>query len=79
MKMANVEIGEQQADFIDQQVAKGRFGSTSEAVRAALRLLEEQELKIERLRQALQEGEASGPPEPFDIEEYLAEKRRAPA
>jgi antitoxin ParD1/3/4 len=79
MRVTNIEIGDQEADFINRQVAKGRFGSTSEAVRAALRLLEEQELKIERLRQALEEGEASGPPEPFDIEEYLAEKRHAPS
>ncbi len=53
-------LGKEHSAFIKAQVRKGRFGSASEAVRAGLRLLEEQELKLERLRAALAEGEASG-------------------
>ena len=76
-KNTSVVLGKEHDKFIKSQVRKGRFGSASEAVRAGLRLLEEQELKIERLRAALVEGEASGEAVPFDIEIYLASKRQA--
>jgi antitoxin ParD1/3/4 len=36
----------------------------------------EHEVKLEALRQALIEGEQSGPGEGFDVEEFLAEMKR---
>jgi antitoxin ParD1/3/4 len=42
-------------------------------------LLEEQELKLAALRQALDEGEQSGPPETLDVERFLASRRRREA
>ncbi len=45
-------------------------------MRAGLRLLEEQELKIERLRDALIEGEQSGGPTPFDLNDFLDDMHR---
>ena len=74
----SVTIGKEHDKFIKAQIRKGRFGSASEAVRAGLRLLEEQELQVERLRKALAEGEASGAAMPFDIDDFVAVKR-APA
>jgi antitoxin ParD1/3/4 len=74
-KNTSVVIGKEHGRFIKAQIRKGRFGSASEAVRAGLALLEEQELKVERLRQALAEGEASGQALPFDVEDYIAAKR----
>ncbi len=59
-KSTSVTLGEHFESFIDRQVHNGRFVSTSEAVRAGLRLLEEWELKLAVLRQALKEGEESG-------------------
>lgn len=75
-KNTSVVLGEDYESFIQRQIARGRFGSASEAVRAGLRLLEEEELKLERLRSAIDEGDASGEPQPFDVEEFLAAKRR---
>jgi antitoxin ParD1/3/4 len=59
-KNTSVTIGAHYEKFISQQVAQGRFGSTSEAIRAGLRLLEERETKLALLRRALVEGEESG-------------------
>ncbi len=71
----SVSLGDHFADFVDRQVAGGRYGSASDVVRAGLRLLEEHEIKVAALRAALIEGENSGPPEPFDVDSFLAAKR----
>ncbi len=71
----SVSLGAHFAQFIDRQVAGGRYGSASEVVRAGLRLLEEQEAALETLRAALIEGEESGSPEPFDTDAFLRQKR----
>lgn len=60
-KNTSVLLGDHYQKFISQQISQGRFGSTSEAIRAGLRLLEEQESKLSLLRQALIDGEISGP------------------
>ena len=77
-KTKSVPVGEHFADFIERQVQAGRYDSATEVVRAGLRLLEEQELKIERLRAALVEGEQSGEALPFDIDEFLGEMHQGP-
>ncbi|MDD3182062.1 MAG: type II toxin-antitoxin system ParD family antitoxin [Alphaproteobacteria bacterium] len=59
-KNTSITLGAHYEKFIAQQVAEGRFGTTSETIRAALRLLEEREMKLSALRQALVEGEESG-------------------
>ena len=74
----SVVLGDHFADFVDRQIADGRFGSTSEVVRAGLRLLEEHEAKLRALQAALIEGEESGPAEPFDMHAFIQEKLGAP-
>jgi antitoxin ParD1/3/4 len=78
-KTAPVTLDDRSAAFVERQIAEGRYQSESEVVQAGLALLEERQVKLEALRQALIEGEQSGPSEPFDIEEFLAEMKRGRA
>jgi antitoxin ParD1/3/4 len=71
----SVTLGDHFADFIEEKVQQGRYGSASDVVRAGLRLLEEREAKLETLRAALIEGERSGASTPFDFEAFIKEKR----
>ncbi|MBW6396795.1 type II toxin-antitoxin system ParD family antitoxin [Roseomonas sp. HJA6] len=73
----SISLGDHMADFVDGQVKNGRYGSASEVIRAGLRLLEEREAAMQSLRDALDEGERSGPATEFDFEAYLAGRRRA--
>lgn len=75
-KNTSITLGEHFSTFVNQQLSQGRYGSTSEVVRAGLRLLEERETRLEALRAALIEGEQSGPSEPFDFDRFLEGKRR---
>lgn len=71
-----ITLGDHWNDFVASLVESGRYASVSEVLRESLRLLEEQEAasKLEALRQALIEGEESGPAGPLDMD---AIKRRA--
>jgi antitoxin ParD1/3/4 len=53
----SVTLGNHFSTFVNDKIEAGRFESTSEAVRAGLRLLEEEEAKIDILRQTLAAGE----------------------
>ena len=54
----SVTLGEHYMQFVDNKIKTGRFQSASEAVRAGLHLLEEQEMKLDLLREKLAQGEA---------------------
>ena len=77
-KNTSIVLGNHFDDFVSRKVSDGRFASTSEAVRAGMRLLEEHEAKLEALRQALDQG-FSGEFRDFDInrtKRRLASKRK---
>ncbi|MDP4023873.1 type II toxin-antitoxin system ParD family antitoxin [Methylobacterium sp. NEAU 140] len=73
-------LGEHDERFVRELVASGRYASASEVVRDGLRLVGEREqvraAKLEALRQDIREGLESGPPEPFDMAEIIAEAKR---
>ena len=64
MATTSIDLGEHFTGFLSQLKASGRYRNASEAVRAGLRLLEQEEAekqtKIKWLRQELIAGEESG-------------------
>jgi len=58
-KNTSITLGEHFDSFVTEQLKNGRYASTSEVVRAGLRLLEEEETKLSTLRKMLEDGEAS--------------------
>ena len=58
-KNTSISLGEHFDSFIAEQLESGRYASTSEVVRAGLRLLEEEETRFVTLRQMLKAGEQS--------------------
>ena len=75
-KSTSVNLSDYFCRFINEQVEAGHYGSASEVVRDGLRLLVERQVRLDRLRQALDEGDASGEPIPFDIDAWMAEQDR---
>ena len=72
----SISLGNYFDDFIQNRISVGRFKNASEVVRAGLRLLEEEENKINALREAIQEGIDSGIANDFNPKLHL-EKLKA--
>lgn len=63
--------------FVNAQIETGSYSSMSDVIRAGLRLLEEHEMKIQRLRVEVQKGIDSGVAKEFDFAKFLEEKNQA--
>jgi len=51
-------VGDRYEAFIARQIKAGRFNNASEVVRAGLRMLEDYETRLSKLRELIDEGEA---------------------
>ena len=75
----NVSLPEELANFVKDKVSTGRYGSASEVVREALRLMErteqQQAEKLELLRHAWREGVESGGAGEVDLAALKGEAR----
>ena len=56
----SIDVDDSSKELLDSLTKRGRYSSTSEAIHAALRLLEREEAKMNALEEALTEGENSG-------------------
>ena len=74
-KLPPIMLDDQLELLVLSQVREGRFESAADVGRAGLRLLQNQDVKLETLRAALIDGEQSGPSSSFDMELYIAAKR----
>lgn len=79
MKNTSISLGNYFDQFVSSQVSAGRYKNVSEVIRAGLRLLEDEEIKLIALRNAIQEEIDSGIAHDFDPKKQLQElkaKRR---
>ena len=77
MKNTSISLNEHFQEFISSQVNAGNYASVSEVVRTALRMLEEHEMKVQRLRVEIQKGLDSGTITGEQHHERFAKKRAA--
>ena len=75
-KNTSIALGEHWQAFIEKQVSSGRYDSANGVIRSALRLLEQRDVRIETLRAALIEGEASGSVGRLDLDDIKRKARR---
>ena len=68
----SVSLGNHFEEFVDDKISQGRFKNASEVIRAGLRLLEEEENKLQFLKNAIKEGIESGIAKDFETENHLA-------
>ncbi|MDO1585598.1 type II toxin-antitoxin system ParD family antitoxin [Rhizobium oryzicola] len=77
MRTLTVSLTPHQAAMMESAVQSGGYASNSEIVRDALRLWEQREelrrLEITRLRQAYEEGKASGEGREIDMNRFLTD------
>jgi len=78
MATTSLSLGEHWEVFIRNEVSSGRYGSASEVVRSALRVLEERKTKLEALRAHLAEGAAQATRGEF-VQSYSVDKLIADA
>ncbi|MBC7008055.1 type II toxin-antitoxin system ParD family antitoxin [Pseudoalteromonas sp. BZK2] len=71
-KNTSITLGDHFDSFIANQIQSGRYGSASEVIRSALRLLESQETNMNILRQLLVEGENSGVAD-YELDSFINE------
>ena len=79
----NVSLTSELEKYVSEKVASGLYHSASEVVREGLRLLKDQDalraMRLNDLRQQIQQGIDSGDSQPLDIEDVVdrGKKRRA--
>jgi antitoxin ParD1/3/4 len=72
-KNTSIALSKPYTDFISEKVKSGEFATSSEVVREAMRRYMDKEKQVQALRQALIEGENSGPPTRWDKDSFLKE------
>jgi antitoxin ParD1/3/4 len=70
-KNTSISLGDHFESFISKKVVSGRYHSASEVIRAGLRLLEQEERKLEAIKSALELGEKSGIAHDFNVKNHL--------
>lgn len=72
MATMNISLPDQMKEWIEECVQSGRYANASDYVRDLIR---RDHIKLAELRQALIEGENSGPSTGLDIDAFIAAKK----
>lgn len=72
-KNTSITLGDYFEEIIHKSIKSGRYSSVSEVIRAGLRMVDEDEKKIQNLISAIDQGENSGYVKNFDPEQHLKE------
>lgn len=67
----SVSLGAYFENFVDNRISEGRYKNASEVIRAGLRLLEEDENRVQLLRAAIKEGLDSGISDSFNPQKHI--------
>ena len=76
MATMNVSLPDQMKAFVEAQSEDGKFSNASDYVRHLIRQDQERQQAIREIQALVDEGIASGPAEPFDFDEFLADMNR---
>lgn len=73
-----IDTGEELRGFVERLVESGHYKTNSEVVREGLRLLQEKQAasKLETLRRLIDEGENSGEPVDWDVDEFIGRMKK---
>jgi antitoxin ParD1/3/4 len=79
MATMNVSLPDPMKDWVEAQARTGRYSNASDYVRDLIRRDQDRQNAVSELQALVDEGLASGRPEPFDMELLLTRKREAHA
>lgn len=74
MATMNISLPDQMKAWIEECVQSGRYSNCSDYIRDLVR---RDHMKLEELRQALVEGENSGPSTGLDIEAFISARKKS--
>jgi antitoxin ParD1/3/4 len=79
MATMNVSLPDQMKAWVEKRAQSARYSNASDYVRDLIRRDQDRQSAIAELQKVVDDGLASGAPERFDVEAFLARKRPARA
>jgi antitoxin ParD1/3/4 len=75
MATMNISLPDQMKAFAEAQTRDGRYSNVSDYMRDLIRKDQERRQAIAEIQTLVDESIASGPPEPFDMDDFIAEMK----
>jgi len=76
MATMNISLPDRMKEWVEGQTQTGRFANASDYVRDLIRQDQDRAAKLNAMQRLIDEGLASGRPEPVDAADFLAALRR---